>query len=221
MVSSTRGFRVGRIAGVEVRLDWSLLIVFWLIVMSLGSGLFPARHPDWSPLLSWGLAAFAAVLFLLSILAHELSHAVVGRAYGVEVTGITLFIFGGVAHMRGEPRSPRAELLMAAVGPLTSLAIGVVATCGARFWSRPGPSTPPQPLRAFQGASPFATVLLWLGPINIMLGIFNLIRGSRWTAVACCARRCGRGRAISPRRRAGRLGSGKRWASCSSSPASP
>src|SRR6187399_1654204 len=72
MSSATRGFRIGRIAGVEVRLDWSLLIVFWLIVMSLGGGMFPARHPDWSPLLIWGMAGLAAVLFLASILAHEL-----------------------------------------------------------------------------------------------------------------------------------------------------
>ena len=177
MGSATRGFRIGRIAGVEVRLDWSLLIVFWLIVMSLGGGMFPARHPDWSPLLIWGMAGFAAVLFLASILAHELSHALVGRANGVEVIGITLFIFGGMAHMRGEPRSPRAELLMAGVGPLTSLLIGVVATVWGSYLVAPGALDAAEPLRAFQGVSPFATVLLWLGPINIMLGLFNLIPG--------------------------------------------
>jgi len=97
MIAATRGFRGGRIAGVDVRVDWSLLIVFWLIVVNLGGGLFPARHPDWTPMLNWGVAAIAAVLFFLSILAHELSHALVGRANGVPVAGITLFIFGGVA----------------------------------------------------------------------------------------------------------------------------
>ena len=56
MISATRGFRVGRISGVEVRLDWSLLIVFWLIVMNLGGGLFPLRHPEWSPWLGWSMA---------------------------------------------------------------------------------------------------------------------------------------------------------------------
>ena len=139
--------------------------------------MFPTRHPDWSPLLIWGMAGFAAVLFLASILAHELSHALVGRANGVEVVGITLFIFGGMAHMRGEPRSPRAELLMAGVGPLTSLLIGVVATVWGSYLVAPGAIDAAEPLRAFQGASPFATVLLWLGPINIMLGLFNLIPG--------------------------------------------
>ena len=177
MGSTTRGLRLGRIAGVEVRLDWSLLIVFWLIVMSLGGGLFPARHPDWSPLLIWGMAGFAAVLFLASILAHELSHAVVGRAQGIEVVGITLFIFGGMAHMRGEPRSPRAELLMAGVGPVTSLVIGVIATVWGSYLVAPGALDAGEPLGAFQAASPLATVLLWLGPLNIMLGVFNLIPG--------------------------------------------
>ena len=175
MISATRGFRVGRISGVEVRLDWSLLIVFWLIVMNLGGGLFPARHPEWSPWLGWGMAATAAVLFVLSILAHELSHALVGRANGVAVAGITLFIFGGVAHMRGEPRSPRAELLMTVVGPLTSLAIGLLATAGGAYLASPAVIDAADPFRAFQRVGPFATVLLWLGPINIMIGLFNLI----------------------------------------------
>jgi Zn-dependent protease/CBS domain-containing protein len=172
-----RGFRVGRLFGVDVRLDWSLLIVFWLIVANLGGGLFPARHPEWSPLLSWGVAVIAAVLFLLSILAHELSHAVVGRANGVPVAGITLFIFGGVAHMRGEPRSPRAELLMTVVGPLTSLLIGAIATVAGAYLASPAVIDAADPLRAFQSVGPLATVLLWLGPINIMIGLFNLIPG--------------------------------------------
>ena len=168
---------MGRIFGVEVRLDWSLLVVFWLILVNLGGGLFSAHHPDWSPALRWGLAAIAAALFILSILAHELSHALVGRANGVQIAGITLFIFGGVAHMRGEPRSPRAELLMAAVGPLTSLLIGVVASLWGAYLAAPAVLDPADPLRAFQGVSPFATVLLWLGPINVMIGLFNLIPG--------------------------------------------
>ena len=122
------------------------------------------------------MAAIAAALFVLSILAHELSHALVGRANGVAVAGITLFIFGGVAHMRGEPRSPRAELLMTVVGPLTSLAIGLLATCGRRVSCvRPRSSTPPTRCAPFSSVGPFATILLWLGPINIMLGVFNLI----------------------------------------------
>jgi len=175
MLSAARGFRVGRLFGVEVRLDWSLLIVFWLILVNLGGGRFPAHHPDWTPALSWSMAAIAAVLFLLSILAHELSHALVGRANGVQIAGITLFIFGGVAHMRGEPRSPRAELLMTIVGPLTSLLIGAVATAAGMVLAAPDVMDAGDPFRAFQAVAPLATVLLWLGPINIMIGLFNLI----------------------------------------------
>src|SRR5215467_6365018 len=70
MTNARGGARLGRIAGVEVRLDWSLLVVFWLILVNLGLGLFPARHPDWSPAMSWAVAAVAAILFLASILAH-------------------------------------------------------------------------------------------------------------------------------------------------------
>ncbi len=175
MIPATRGLRVGRILGVDVRVDWSLLIVFFLIVLSLGGGLLPARHPDWTPALSWGVGVISAILFFLSILAHELSHALVGRANGVPVAGVTLFIFGGLAHMQREPRSPRAELLMTVVGPLTSLVIGGVATWWGANLATPALVDADDPMRAFQAVSPFATVLLWLGPINIMLGLFNLI----------------------------------------------
>lgn len=166
---------MGRIAGVDVRVDWSVLIVFWLIVVNLGGGMFPAHHPEWSPTFSWTMGAVAALLFFLSILAHELSHALVGRANGVPVAGITLFIFGGIAHMRGEPKSPRAELLMTVVGPLTSLIIGAVSLWWGTHLAAPAIIDAADPLRAFQDVGPFATILLWLGPINIMLGIFNLV----------------------------------------------
>jgi Zn-dependent protease/CBS domain-containing protein len=171
------GLRIGSISGIEVRVHWSLFFIFWLIVVNLGAGLFPARHSDWSAGLSWLMAGLAAVLFFLSILAHELSHALVGRATGVPVDGITLFIFGGVARMRGEPPSPRSEFLMTIVGPLTSLAIGVIASIWGALIAAPVVMDTGDPLRAFQDVSPLATVLLWLGPINILIGLFNLVPG--------------------------------------------
>jgi Zn-dependent protease len=175
------GLRLGRIAGVEVRLDWSLAIIFWLIVANLGGGLFPARHPEWSPALAWSAAILAALAFFGSVLAHELAHAVVGRAQGVPIQGITLFVFGGVAHMRGEPGTPRAELLMTIVGPLTSLVIGVVASLiGAILGGRAsmmagGGSGDPMAMVSHLG--PLATLFLWLGSTNLLLAVFNLIPG--------------------------------------------
>jgi Zn-dependent protease/CBS domain-containing protein len=167
------GFRLGRIAGVEVRIDWSLAIIFWLIVVNLGAGLFPARHPTWSPALSWSVAVVAAVLFFLSILAHEMAHALVGRSHGVSVAGITLFLFGGVARLSGEPKSARSEFLIAIVGPVTSFVIAALSIAGAAALGHAGLNHVP----ALSALGPAATVLLWLGTTNVMLGAFNLLPG--------------------------------------------
>jgi Zn-dependent protease/CBS domain-containing protein len=176
MALPMRGVKAGQIAGIEVRLDWSLVVIFWLILVNLSMGLFAFDHPEWSPGLRWGTGAVAAVLFLLSILAHELAHALVGRAQGVEIAGITLFMFGGVARMKQEPQSPRRELLMTMVGPLTSILIGVVALLiGTRIAPGLIEVNEAEPLRVFSHAGPLATLLLWLGPVNIALGLFNLV----------------------------------------------
>lgn len=177
------GFRMGRLFGVEIRVDWSLAIIFALILFNLGAGLFPLWHPDWSPLLAWGVAFGAAVAFFVSVLLHELSHAVVARANGISVRGITLFLFGGLAHMEGEPPTPRSEFLMAIVGPVTSAAIGIAAATGG--WALAGPALAPaveaNDPEALQAAlarvGPVATLLLWLGPVNVILALFNVLPG--------------------------------------------
>jgi Zn-dependent protease/CBS domain-containing protein len=181
---STGGIRLGRLAGVEIRVDWSLLIIFALVTYSLGAGVFPDWHPGWGPALTWSVALGAAVLFFASILAHELSHALVARRMGIPVRAITLFLFGGMAHMEGEPPSPKAEFWMAIVGPLTSFAIGfgavMAGTALAGSALEPFSSGQPDPeqLReALAGAGPLPTLLLWLGPINVLLGAFNLVPG--------------------------------------------
>jgi Zn-dependent protease len=91
------GLRLFRLAGIDVYLDWSLIIIFALITASLGLGVFPQWHPQWSAATNLVTAFVAAVLFLASVLAHEYSHALVGRARGMTVNRITLFIFGGMA----------------------------------------------------------------------------------------------------------------------------
>ena len=171
------GFSLGRIAGVEVRLDWSLLIIFVLITVGLTVGLLPTWHPDWSGGLILVTGASAAVLFLASVLLHELSHAVVGRRLGMRIERVTLFVFGGMAHLEDEPRTWRTEFAMAAVGPLTSLAIGAACLLLAGALAGPMEVDTEDPLATIAELGPLATLLLWLGPINILLAVFNLVPG--------------------------------------------
>ncbi len=170
------GFRLGALRGIEIRVDASLLFAVLLVVWNLGVGLFPAQHPDWGPRMVWSVAILAAIVFFASVLAHELAHALVGRRLGVPIEGITLFLFGGIARLGGEPRSARAELLMTIVGPLTSLAIGLGATALGVWAADPGQDGEGA-AAMFRAAGPIATLLLWLGPVNVFLAIFNLLPG--------------------------------------------
>jgi Zn-dependent protease/predicted transcriptional regulator len=172
-----KGFHLARIAGIDVYLDWSLLIIFTLVTVSLGAGGFPAWHPDWGALTIWSMAVAAAVLFLASVLVHELSHALVGRAHGIEVSQITLFVFGGMAQMREEPHAWRPELWMAIAGPITSLALGAAFIAAGFMISAPLPLQGDDPAEFFASLGPLATLFFWLGPINVILGIFNLVPG--------------------------------------------
>jgi Zn-dependent protease len=170
------GFRFGRIAGIEIRLDASVLVIALLVAFNLATGLLPAWHPGWSAPLIWVVALCAALLFFASILAHELSHAFVGRHYGIPVRRITLFIFGGMAELEREPDRPKVELLTALAGPALSIALGVVATlAGAWLGSAELGRTPDTD--DLHRLGPIATLLLWLGPVNVMLGLFNLVPG--------------------------------------------
>jgi Zn-dependent protease len=165
-----------RVAGVDVHLDWTLLIIFFLISASLGSGLFPAWHPEWSAWTSWLTALAAATLFLASVLVHEMSHALVGRARGMEIRRITLFIFGGMAHLEQDAREWRTEFYMAIVGPLTSLLLGFVFIWLGSL-AAGAVADMDRPEQMFSDLSPWATLLFWLGPVNIILGLFNLVPG--------------------------------------------
>ena len=171
------GMRLGRIAGVEVTLDWSLLIIFALIAMALSGGILPRWHPDWGQAKVLVTAFAAAALFLVSVLVHELAHALVGRRLGVEIRRITLFVFGGMAHMEGEPKTWQAELGMAIAGPLASLALGLLCLILAGIIAGPIDLDPQDPGKGLAQIGPLATLLLWLGPVNIVLGLFNLVPG--------------------------------------------
>jgi Zn-dependent protease len=172
------GLRLGRLFDVQITLDLSLLLVFGLVLLNLGGGVLLAWHPAWSPQLRWGVAVAAALLFFASILLHELSHALVGRALGVHVSGITLFMFGGMAQLEREPERASAEFWMAIVGPATSITLGVLSTLlGSWLGSRDVAALSEHPMAALRAFGPLATLLIWLGPLNIVLALFNLLPG--------------------------------------------
>lgn len=171
------GFRIGRLGGIDVHIDWSLLIVFFLITFSLGGRLFPLWHPDWSAAHTWMTALVAALLFFVSVLLHELSHALVGRRHGVEVKRITLFVLGGMAQMENEPRTWRAELWMAIVGPITSLVIGGACAILATALAGQASIDPDNLEQTLASLGTLPTMLLWLGQVNILLALFNLVPG--------------------------------------------
>ena len=172
-----RGIRLFSVAGIEIWLDWSLLIIFLLVSTSLGAGVFPSWHPDWSAAQSWLTAILAAILFLASVLVHEMSHAIVGRAHGMQIPRITLFIFGGMAHLEDEPRTWRVEFWMAIVGPVTSLLLGLLFLWAGNLAAGGLDLAADDPEEMLAGLGPVATLLLWLGPVNIILAVFNLVPG--------------------------------------------
>lgn len=155
--------RLGTIAGIEISLHVSWLFIMVLLTLSLATGWFATLYPQWSPPVSWAVSFCASLLLFGSVLAHELAHSLVARARGLPVKNITLFIFGGVSNIEREPQQPGVEFQMALVGPLTSLAIGGLALLL---------------LRAIQGGtSPLAALLGYLGVMNVLLGLFNLVPG--------------------------------------------
>lgn len=155
--------RLGRFAGVDVGLHWSVIGIVVLLVAGLASGLLPTAFPGYSAGVHVLTAVVIAVLFLLSLLAHELAHAVVATREGVPVDGITLWLLGGVAKLRGEARTAGADARIAGVGPLTSLVLGALFAVVAVLL-RQG------------GADPLLTgSATYLALINGILAVFNLI----------------------------------------------
>lgn len=173
------GLRLFSLFGIEIRLDWSVLIIFGLIVYSLGAGLFPQWHADWSPATSWLTALAAGIIFFASLLAHEMSHSLMARRFGIRVPRITLFLFGGMAEIEAEARNPKEEFAIAVVGPLMSLALGIMFTfiattaMGEQALAR----LTDEPEAAMASLSPWITACIWLGSVNVMLAVFNMVPG--------------------------------------------
>jgi Zn-dependent protease/predicted transcriptional regulator len=159
--------RFGKLFGIEIGLHYSWFLIALLITMSLGSQ-FQQSHPEWGSRVIWALSLLTAILFFVTLLAHEMSHALVARTRGLTTQAITLFALGGVAQIEKEPEDAKTEFLVGIVGPFSSAVIGLVslAIAWAVGW-RIG-ATPETPLRA---------MFVWLGYINLTLAAFNMIPG--------------------------------------------
>src|SRR3989440_10279352 len=152
---------LGRIAGIHVGLNWSLLVVAALIAWSIATGILPAAAPGQTATAYWTAGLVSAFVYLASLLAHELAHSIVATRRGVKVEGITLWLFGGVSRFSTESSSPGAQALITFVGPLTSLLLGALFYLGSAALDGGAPPS----------LAPAAT-LAWLRFINTLPGGF-------------------------------------------------
>jgi Zn-dependent protease/predicted transcriptional regulator len=152
-----------RIFGFEVKADWSWLILGALIVWSLAQGLFPGWYKGLDPAAYWVMGVAGAIGLFLSVVFHELWHSLIARRFGVDIRGITLFLFGGVAEMGDEPPNPKAEFFLAVAGPVSSVVLAVVLLAASYLLAGDKPMTP------------VTGVLNYLGYLNFVLAGFNLI----------------------------------------------
>lgn len=153
--------KIATIMGIPIRVHFSWLIIFGLITWSLSTFYFPKAAPELPVTSYWISGVVASILLFLSVAFHELSHSFVALRYKISIISITLFIFGGVAQMKGEPQSPKAEFRIAIAGPLSSFFLSLVFSA-AYFLSEP------YVLKA---------LFSYLARLNLILGIFNLIPG--------------------------------------------
>lgn len=157
------GIPLGRWAGVRIWAHWSVLIALILFTYLIATVDLPGMQPGLSPTTYWIAGVITSAAFFVSLLAHELAHALAARHYSLRVRRITLWMLGGLTELEGESRTPRADAVVAAAGPLTSLALGL-AFSGAAW--------------LLGGGGLAATALAWLGGLNVLLAIFNLLPGS-------------------------------------------
>ena len=156
-------WRIFTIFGIDIRIDSSWLFIFVLVTWGLAQHYFPSQYPHWSPLYSLLIGLIASLLLFSSVLAHELTHSLVARSRGEKVRNITLFLFGGVAEITDEPKTPAKEFIIAVAGPLSSF---FIAALFFGVW------------RGMQGVSePIVALARYLALINGILAVFNMIPG--------------------------------------------
>jgi len=154
-----RALRLITVRGIPIQIDASWIIIALLVTWSLATRGFPVLYSGQSAPIYWTMGVLGALGLFASIVAHEIAHTLAARRHGIRMAGITLFIFGGVAQMEGEPPSPAAEFAMAVAGPLASIGIGVAAVTAALL---PWPGE-------------VVTILTYLGVMNVALAMFNLL----------------------------------------------
>ena len=156
---------LGKVAGFPVSVHWSVLVIMWLFTWSLAATL-PDTAPGYARIAYWIAGACGAVVLLASLLAHELTHAVVARRDGIKVLGVKLWLFGGIARLEGDASTPRTAFWIAASGPAVSLGLAAVFAGAAAG------------LHAVGTADIVVAVAWWLAAINLVLGLFNLLPGA-------------------------------------------
>lgn len=158
-----RPIRLGKVFGLEISFNWSLILIFLLIAWTMAAEVLPSAVPNQAVWSYWVSGLAGAVVFYGCLLAHEVSHALVARSKGIKVAGITLWLFGGVTQLAGEPTRAADEALITVVGPLTSFVIagiGFALTAG---------------LTAIAAPALIANLVAWLALLNLLLGVFNLV----------------------------------------------
>ncbi len=149
-----------RLFGIQINLDYSWFLIFFLITYVLAFGYFPYAYPGYSSLIYVVAGAFSAILLFASVLLHELAHSLVARRFGLSVREIDLFIFGGVAMIEEEAPDPKAEFLIAIAGPIASLFIGLFFFLIALIY----------PVDDI-----FNGIINYLMIVNFIIALFNLI----------------------------------------------
>lgn len=153
--------KIATIMGIPIRVHFSWLIIFGLITWSLSTFYFPKAAPELPGLSYWISGIAAALLLFVSVALHELSHSFIAIRYGQSIVSITLFIFGGVAQMKGEPAHPMAEFKMAIAGPLSSFLLSLIFFI---FYN-------------LVTSEVMKALFAYLAQLNLILGVFNLIPG--------------------------------------------
>jgi len=160
-----RSFKLVTLFNIPIEINYTWFIILGLVIFTLARGYFPATNPELSAPAHWLMAIIAAILLFASLLAHELSHSIVANRNDLPIHGITLFVFGGVAHLEKEPPSPMVEFKMAIAGPAMSFSLAIIFFALTQMLYN-------------LGVAPYIlSITNYLFIINLVVGIFNLIPG--------------------------------------------